>query len=316
MNFKLQPYSGPQSRYTCPQCNHRNKTFVRYIDMLTGNQMAPHVGRCNREDQCGYHFKPGRYFAEQSKVSRVGYPNYRYSIAPQVVPIDLQTDYMPAHLVNKSFGDYDDNNFVKFLQKRFGIIIAKQLVQRYRIGTSSYWPGASVFWQLDADGHVRTGKVMLYNPETGKRVREPYNCISWAHKIMSKQLGYQTGDIENYNLKQCLFGEHLLAEDLLKPIGIVESEKTAIMASQVIKEFIWLACGSLNGLSTEKCKVLQGRKVMLFPDVNGYDKWRLKALQLKMTIPGTIFLVSNTLENAATEQDRLQGADIGDLVGW
>lgn len=35
-----------------------------------------------------------------------------------------------------------------------------------------------------------------------------------------------------------------------------------------------------------------------------------------MTIPGTMFLVSNVLENTATEEDRKAGVDIGDLVGW
>jgi len=55
---------------------------------------------------------------------------------------------------------------------------------------------------------------------------------------------------------------------------------------------------------------------MLFPDVNAYDKWKIKALHLKMTIPGTMFLVSNVLENTATEEDRKAGVDIGDLVGW
>jgi hypothetical protein len=317
MKFKLKPYSGPQSRYVCPQCNHRAKTFVRYIDTQTGEQLADHVGRCNRLDQCAYHFKPGRFFKNQrgAQPHRVYLPPKRqcYVLGPsQPKP---QPDYIPPQLVNQSFTAYNNNNFVKYIENRYSFAIANELVGRYRIGTSRHWPGATIFWQLDAQGKVRTGKVMLYSRETGKRVRQPYNHIAWAHKIIGK--GQATGQpLKNYNLKQCLFGEHLLATDPYKPVAIVESEKTAIIASVVIPKFVWLACGSLEGLSAEKCKVLKGRQVMLFPDANAYDKWQLKAIQLQGAIPQTIFLVSNVLENTATEQFRKAGSDIGDLVGW
>lgn len=42
---------------------------------------------------------------------------------------------------------------------------------------------------------------MLYNPTTGKRIKEPYNHVTWVHSVLHK---------EDYNLKQCFFGEHLL----------------------------------------------------------------------------------------------------------
>jgi hypothetical protein len=65
----------------------------------------------------------------------------------------------------------------------FGVEVADQLVSKYFIGTSKHWPGATVFWQIDISGKVRTGKIMLYSPATGKRVKEPFNHISWAHKV-------------------------------------------------------------------------------------------------------------------------------------
>lgn len=75
----------------------------------------------------------------------------------------------------------------------------------------------------------------------------------------------------DFELKQCLFGEHLL-RDKAKPIAIVESEKTAIIASVYLPQFIWLAVGSLTNLNAEKCSVLKGRTVTLFPDLNGFEK--------------------------------------------
>ena len=85
----------------------------------------------------------------------------------------------------------------------------------YRIGTSSKWGGAAVFWQIDINGQVRTGKVMCYNAETGHRVKGPQAFVSWAHSELK---------LHDFRLKQCLFGEHLL-KNSSSPVMLVESEK-------------------------------------------------------------------------------------------
>jgi len=45
-------------------------------------------------------------------------------------------------------------------------------------------------------------------------------------------------------MKQCLFGEHLLSDTSAtmsaKPVAIVESEKTALVAAMFIPDFVWL----------------------------------------------------------------------------
>ena len=100
---------------------------------------------------------------------------------------------------------------------------------------------------------------MLYNPNTGKRVEEPKNYFSWMHSYLK---------LSNYKLDQCFFGEHLLKENK-KPVAIVESEKSAIVASFYLPEFIWLASGGLQHLNQQKCNVLLARNVVLFPDLGG-----------------------------------------------
>ena len=64
--YILEPYKGLKSRYTCPSCQHKGKTFTHYIDTETGNHIAPAVGRCNRESNCGYHYKPKQYFQDNN----------------------------------------------------------------------------------------------------------------------------------------------------------------------------------------------------------------------------------------------------------
>lgn len=57
---------------------------------------------------------------------------------------------------------------------------------------------------------------------------------------------------QEFNLKQCLYGEHLL-KDKTKPIAVGESEKTAVIASAYLPQFIWVATSGASELSIEKC---------------------------------------------------------------
>lgn len=61
--FILQPYRNPGSRHCCPEC-HRPRSFVRYIDTEEKIVFPDYVGRCNREQKCGYHYSPKQYFAD------------------------------------------------------------------------------------------------------------------------------------------------------------------------------------------------------------------------------------------------------------
>ncbi len=297
--YTLEPYKGMKTRYTCPACNHR-KTFTRYTDHETNNHLAEHVGRCSREVKCGYHYKPAQFFKDNGSPLGNTY-TYR-ALPPRAAP-----SFIPPELAIHSFCNYNDNNFVQFLISRFGKDDAMAAVKQYHIGTSRYWRGATVFWQADASRYVRTGKIMLYNRDTGKRVKQPYSHINWAHRVLQ---------LKDFELMQCLFGEHLLHTGSAwlpktKEVAIVESEKTAVIASIYLPQFTWLACGSLTNLTYEKCKVLRGLKVTLFPDLNCYHKWRTRAKELSVI---TTFHVSGLLEVKATDQEKASGLDLADYL--
>jgi len=78
-----------------------------------------------------------------------------------------------------------------------------------------------------------------------------------------------------------------------------------------LKQFTWLAAGSLNNLNPEKCEVLRGRFVILFPDLNGFDKWTDKANELSSI---ATFIVSDLLERKATEEEKKKGLDLADYL--
>jgi len=311
--FILEPYSGPHSRYLCPKCQHRQHTFTRYADTENGDHLAEHVGLCDRIESCGYHYPPREHFkANPGESATRG--TYEFNPAAQrALP---KYSALPMELVQQSMRQYERNNFVQFLVKMFGRETANDLTNKYQIGTASHWPGATIFWQIDHKERVRTGKIMLYDVKTCKRVKQPFNHITWVHALLARGsrgvLPGSTSPDQGFQIKQCLFGEHLLHLDPSKTVAITESEKTAIIASAYYPKKTWLACGSLQGLTVEKCKVLEGRTVWLYPDVNAYEAWREKARELQLRMPTTTFRTDKTLEFHATDEDRLRGIDMAD----
>lgn len=360
-NFRyiLEKYEGSETRFICPSCQDKRKTFVRYIDTETGNYLPEDFGRCNRLEKCGYHKKPPLetkclfvpfdeiedcsekaykistpdkvYFLPKTQVFELLekgcyvsewfltdteppvpfiQTDYKYFAEGEPVPITTTqkpkpepkpVSFIPFEIFKASLKGYQANNFIKFLVELFGAEITSQLISKYFIGSSKHWNGASVFWQIDIQGRARTGKIMLYSPTTGKRVKEPFNYITWVHKALEQP---------EFNLKQCLFGEHLL-KDKVKPVALVESEKTAIIASVYLPQFLWLAVGGKENLKLEKLQVLQGRTVVLFPDLKAFELWNTKAKELN---PLAKFTVSDLLECKASETDKEQGLDLADYL--
>ncbi|WP_152267015.1 DUF6371 domain-containing protein [Agriterribacter humi] len=297
--YILEPYKGMSTRHRCPVCN-KDRVFSLYIDTEKGEHIAGNVGRCNRESNCGYHYTPKQYFQDNN----ISFDTPKTFIKKKAVALKpLPVSYTPKGTLLETLKGYHNNSFTEFLYSRFGINAANELIGKYFVGSSNHWRGATVFWQIDVLGRIRAGKIMLYNPGTGKRVKEPYNHITWAHKALNTP---------EYNLSQCLFGEHLLRKDPGKPVAVVESEKTAIISSLYLPQFIWLACGSIGNLNAERCRVLAGRKVILYPDLNGFEKWSAKAKELAHI---TTVTVSTVLEKIVTnEAERKAGLDIADYL--
>lgn len=270
-------------KFVCPNCCKH--TFVRFVDNETGNYFTENHGRCDRESKCGYFEKPSQ---EKSCLTTL------YSTP--VIPIN----YFDYELMVSTKIKYNQNNFVKFLFKYFELKQVNEVIDKYNVGTTKYWYGATIFWQVDNYQKVRFGKVMIYNPETCKRVKnqEGGGKISSVRAILN---------LKDFNHKQCLFGLHLINNDLSKPIAIVESEKTAIIMSIEAPNYIWLATGSKSNLKEELLKPLKNRIVVLYPDNDSFNDWQKLVNQLKLK--GYKIAISNLLE----KMELSQGFDLADL---
>jgi hypothetical protein len=213
---------------------------------------------------------------------------------PKPEPVFISPEAMQA-----SFNHFGQNNFALWLCGVFGEAKALELALAYRLGTSRHWPGAAVFWQIDEAGKIRRGKVMLYSAETGRRVKEPGNMVAGAHWLLG---------IADRKPEPCLFGEHLLSADQSKPVAVVESEKSAIIGAGFVPGFTWMATGGKGTLNKPMLEPLTGRRVVLFPDLGGFDEWSEKAR-------GWLGVeVSDILERRASAEDRERGLDVADYL--
>lgn len=274
------------------------------------NRISP-LCPCGRSNKDGK-FAPFKGFRDKGYCHSCGetfFPNLEEEGPPKSfspLPPKL-VSFLDPEIMEASLKAFKRNNFVLFLKSTFGESLAMRAVEAYKIGTSTARPGANVFWYIDASQRIRGGKIMLYNAATGKR----QNFFSWSHSRLK---------INDYNFKPCFFGEHLLQTEPLKNVGLVESEKTAIIASLVFPEFNWLASGGKEGLSPYKFESLRNRNVFLFPDLtrsgdqkNCFELWVKEIKAINGIITG-FFEVSDFFENRASKEGKEAGLDLADYI--
>ena len=211
----------------------------------------------------------------------------------------------------------------------------QRAAQRYRLGMSR--DGGVIFWQIDEREMLRDGKIMYYRPDCHRdHDRKP----TWTNHLLRRCRQMP----EDWKPEHCLFGLHRTKQTLqthprplpveggekktVAPlpkqggdgggsIAIVESEKTAVIMSEVMPEYVWLATGGKTELSVAKLKPLAGRKVILFPDTDEtgdtYRDW-YEVAEAAGDVFGHPVTVSSLLEQRATKAQKAAKIDIVDLI--
>jgi len=235
------------------------------------------------------------------KVSKVPRMQTQKLQEPKVEPY-----YFDHELLKDTLGHYSINNLYLFLAKNFGYKNAKNMLLNYNVGTAKVWRGSTVFWQIDIEGRPHDGKIMMYDSETGHRSKDQRYHVNWVHTLKN---------IDKNRIRQCFFGEHLIRQErnLSKKIAIVESEKTAIIASFYLPQFVWIATGGKDGMFRQAdLSIFQGREVIFFPDLGMTRNWREKSIYFLRR--GINAFVYDFLEQNASEEDKQAGLDIADFL--
>ena len=332
---------------TCPSCGRRGK-FSPYIDTTTMRPVDDRqCGRCNRLSNCGYHLPPREMQAPLLS------PQGGKSAEPVLLPhgggwegagaSEFYEKMRRACEQSQPWGSH----LVTWLRTQFPREQVAAALKRYRVGGTP--DGATLWWQIDTQGRVHTGKAMQYNPLTGHRVKEsgpplipprgedrgastppPRGRVgggfpvNWAHRMRLY------GEPSDLVVPQCLFGEHLAP--LLSPQGgktampeysplgeiegaaIVESEKTALIMSLVCPDKVWLATGGKANFKESMLWPLLGHEVAVYPDADALHDWYARAVGMNRTLGTRLHIPTWYYNLMDHDEARREGLDLADVV--
>lgn len=245
----------------CPQCGKMR--FVPFVLSADGKTKAgAEYGRCDRETSCGYFRYPDRPVDTGKVVVR--------QPEPPKEPI-----LMPAEVMHVKVADGNSlfRAYCQLMGKNWMRLSGAMLA--YNIGTGSH--GECIYYQFDGR-YVRTAKAILYGLDGHRLKMEDGGLpVWWLHKSPAARM-YTAGK----ELKQCLFGQHLIAAHPSARIYVVEAEKTAVMMAatdrRTFDERIWVAVGGSQMLKGAiDLMPLMGRDVTLVPDDGQYWNWKRTA---------------------------------------
>jgi len=214
------------------------------------------------------------------------------------------------------FGQGQDSSFHRSVVAS-GLLTAEELQaasEIFHLGTTK--DKRVVYWQIDAEGRVRDGKLMAYD-ERCHRVKpgehDTRSSVSWAGYEFTK-CGLLDKDWE---ATHCLFGLHQLNSRPDDTVCIVEAEKTAVICSQKFKDCIWMAAGGLEQLSLDKLRPLVGRQVIIYPDTDpegeAFRKWYDIAWRARCELEMDI-AICDVLEKNATPEQKEAKIDLVDFI--
>jgi len=318
-------------KHLCPGCG--KKRLVKYVDSDTGLYLPKQYGRCDRESKCGYELNPYKngYLRKNNDGSAWQSCLRRQYVKPEGTE---QADpvFIPTEVFKASRSGYEKNTFVQNLLSKidypFQVRDVENVTALYHLGTVQVGnrAGAAIFPFIDRNGNVRAMQAKEFD-ETNHTI-----STDWLHSIIGRECArkslsrpdWLTAYNENEIKVSCLFGEHLLTKFPNNPVALVEAPKTAIYGALHFgfpdqpQDLLWLAVYNLGSLNLTKCRVLEGREVLLFPDLSkdgsAHRSWSEKAMEIQSKLPGTLIKVSDLLERLAPIEDREQGKDLGDYL--
>ena len=198
---------------------------------------------------------------------------------------------------------------------------AERAADLYRLGAMK--DGSVIYWQIDEQGRVRDGKIMLYGADC-HRLKD--HGAQWMGWMMRYKLRGADGKFllpQDWQSTQCLFGQQLLSSKEKgegkseKLICVVEAEKTAVILSQLQPDKLWLATGGESQLTLDKLAALKGHKIILFPDTDPDGKtfinWQNIANEARRQL-GLNISVSDLLEDFASPDQKQRKIDIADFL--
>ena len=193
--------------------------------------------------------------------------------------------------------------------------------ERYRLGKSKN--GKPIFWMIDERGIVRDGRIgdtwvsMIFKrryPECGRYIVAKH-CLFGEHLISERSATLGTDPSVQQSEKRKVKSEK--CNPHCCTVAIVESERSAVVLSELFPECIWMAYSYPSNFTVDKLAPLQGCVVSIYPhtDPTGctYVSFLELADQARRLYDIDLSVVS-LLEEHASEEQKERCIDILDFI--
>lgn len=239
----------PKKKGICPQCGHTNE--FRYYEDLTGQRLED-FGKCERTNSCGYHVWPTGKAIPKAEGDYTPPPEPK-----QIFPSGKVLSRLQTTLTNQ---DSPFHQYAAFIGISF------EHLARWRVGTEVLFKKTYTVFVHETTGQppIVNAKWFQYGAD-GKRIKPANETENDSFSLKQPN----DSELKRYGL--CIFGEHLLDPDKKRPVMLVESEKTAVIASWFYTDYDWAAVGSANGLTDSKIAALYGRRSYWLCDADGNE---------------------------------------------
>ena len=333
-DYRYKLASNKFPKISCPRCRAK-RHWQRYVDTKKNEVLPEQYGVCDNAIKCGEALNPykdgyAKMIFEQEngnsfKTWKLKQPVLRTKAVPKLA-------FIPNDILNKTLLGYEQNTFIQNLLHRidfpFEAADVQQVIEQYYLGTicNGYMAGSITFPFIDEKQNVRAIQVKQFD-ERNHTLNTNFihsiiesNCSKKSEPLPEWLQAYKSNELK----VSCLFGKHLLNKYPLNPIALVEAPKTAIYGTlyfglpETNTNLLWLAVYNLSSLTFDKCKVLNGRNVFLFPDLSAdgktFELWSKKAHEFAEQIPKARFKVSDLLETHAPAELKNDAGDIADVL--
>ena len=188
----------------------------------------------------------------------------------------------------------DDNALCHEMLTTFGFTEDQmhRAAERFHLGRSK--SGQTIYWMIDDMGRCLDGRL----------------ADTWVSTLLKRRYPaaapYLTVD-------HCLFGLHQISMNEGKPIGIVQSERSAVILSELCPDLLWMAYSYPSNLMVDVLEPLQGHKVTLYPLADPYMDNYLYCLDLADRAHKLYHLdisVSRFLEDNASDDQKARNIDL------
>ena len=118
-------------------------------------------------------------------------------------------------------------------------------------------------------GKTKSGKPIYWMIDDMRQPLDAHIGATWISSLLKIREPF----LEPWQVQHCLFGLHLLMEDVRwkkedfnpPPISVVEREEAAVVLSELFPESIWMAYATTPHLTPDLFAPLEGRTVTIYP---------------------------------------------------